>query len=416
MARVVPFQPYRYAPSAGPLADLLTQPYDKITPAMRGRYLARSPFNLVRVILGEPAPEDTEQHNVYTRAAVHLEDWIRAGILARDPAPGFYAYSQEFRDPDSGEWLTRRGFIGLGQLEDYSAGVVHRHERTLTSPKQDRMELLRHTRAQCELLFLLYQDPELIIDRMLVDAGRTPPEVEVEDEYSVVHRIWPVAQPERVAAISRLMADRRLIIADGHHRYETAVAFRDRNPALAGARFVPMTFVNMHSPGLRILATHRVIGGLDSFDAALFLERARSRWRVTPLDSPETLRSVFLDRRPGVIRLGIALDASAGLHLLETDRAAGQLDVSFLHSEILDGMLGIGAEAVRDERYLRYARGIDAALDQLAHPPAQIAFLLEPTTLDQVAEVSFSGGVMPQKSTDFYPKLLSGLAIHKMDC
>src|SRR5438876_394800 len=155
MAKIFPFAAYRYSETAGPLADLVTQPYDKISPAMRQRYLAQSPYNLVRLILGEPEASDTATSNVYTRAAQGFTDWIDGGILKRDEEPSLFAYFQEFRVPDTGEYLTRKGFIGLGQLEDYSAGVVYRHEQTLSGPKKDRLELLRHTRADFEQLFML---------------------------------------------------------------------------------------------------------------------------------------------------------------------------------------------------------------------------------------------------------------------
>jgi len=415
MAQVFPFRPYRYAPPAGAPENLLTQPYDKISLAMRARYLSLSPHNLVRAVLGERRAEDSAQDNVYTRAARHLEQWIDGGVLVQEAEPSFYAYFQEFVDPDSGQRLTRKGFIGLGELEPYSAGVVHRHEQTLTGPKQDRMELLQYTRAQFELLFLLYPDAEGAIDRVLDAAAEAAPEVALTDEYGAGHRLWRIARPGAVAQIQRLMADKKLIIADGHHRYETALTFRDAHPELTAARRAPFTFVNMHSPGLRILATHRLVSDIEGFDAAALLGRLRSRFRVETFASGAALKTVFGERRQERIRVGVALAGSPEVYLVECGRGAGQLDVTFLHQTILDGMLGIDEAAVREQRYLRYIRGIDAALEAVAQPPAQAAFLLESTTIEQVAEVSFSGGVMPQKSTDFYPKLLSGLTIYRFE-
>ncbi|MBZ5584329.1 MAG: DUF1015 domain-containing protein [Acidobacteriia bacterium] len=165
MARIFPFQPYRYAPKAGPLGNLVTQPYDKISAPMRSRYLSLSPYNLVRVILGERKADDTEADNVYTRAAAHLDEWIASGILAQDAEPGIFPYFQEFTDPETGERVVRKGFIALGAVEDYSAGVVFRHEQTLSGPKKDRLELLRATRAHCGQLFMLYPDPAGAVDR-----------------------------------------------------------------------------------------------------------------------------------------------------------------------------------------------------------------------------------------------------------
>ena len=182
MANIFPFQPYRYASQAGPLQNLVTQPYDKISPAMQRRYLEASPYNLVRVILGERRPLDNETDNVYTRAAGTMREWISSGVWARDAAPGMFAYFQEFVVPDTGERLVRKSFIALGQVEEYSAGIVFRHEQTLSGPKKDRMELLQHTHTHFEPIFMLYPDPSGAIDKLLDRAAASPPIAEVTDE------------------------------------------------------------------------------------------------------------------------------------------------------------------------------------------------------------------------------------------
>jgi uncharacterized protein (DUF1015 family) len=409
LARIYPFLPYRYSANAGPVENLVTQPYDKISPAMQARYLSLSPYNLVRLILGERFPADSDGENVYTRAASTLNAWIANGILERESAPSLYAYYQRFTVPDTGQTLERKGFIGLGALEEYSAGVVHRHEQTLSGPKKDRLELVRHTRAQFELLFLLYPDPDLTIDKILDAAVEGAQGVVIKDEYDAVHRLWRVSDPSAVRGIQESMADKKLLIADGHHRYETALAFRKENPGLADAASVPMTFVNMHSPGLEILATHRVVRGLPGFDPAGLLGKVQAQ-RLASLDE---LRRLFRVPAPDKIRIGIAL-RSGEIHLYERGRQPGELDVSVLHQHLLGSLLGISEEAVRDEKHIEYVRGLDAAYAKVREG-ADAAFLLEPTTMDQVAGVAFSGGVMPQKSTDFYPKLLSGLTIHKLE-
>jgi uncharacterized protein (DUF1015 family) len=409
LARIYPFQPYRFSPKAGAIENLVTQPYDKISADMRARYLSLSPYNLVRLILGERLASDSDRDNVYTRAAATLNAWIADGILERESQPSLYAYYQRFVVPDTGQTLDRKGFIGLGQLEDYSAGVVHRHEQTLSGPKKDRMELLRHTRAQFELLFLLYPDPELTIDKILDQAVADAPGVVVTDEYGAVHRMLKISDPATVRGIQESMADKKLLIADGHHRYETALAFRNENPGLADAGRVPMTFVNMHSPGLEILATHRVVRGLTGFDPSAFLGKLPCR----RLGSVDELRQLFRVPALSKIRIGIAL-GSGEICLYERDRKPGELDVNALHQQLLGGVLGISEEAVREEKYIEYVRGLDAAYAKVREG-ADAAFLLEPTTIQQVADVAFSGGVMPQKSTDFYPKLLSGFTIHKLE-
>jgi uncharacterized protein (DUF1015 family) len=413
MAKIFPFQPYRFAPKAGPLDSLVTQPYDKITPRMRARYLSLSPYNLVRVILGERFPLDSETGNVYTRAARYLNDWISSGILVQDPEPGLFACFQEFSCPDTGERLLRKGFIGLGAVEDYAEGTVHRHEETLSGPKMDRLELLRHTRAHAGQLFMLYPDPLGEIDRILDTVAQAAPPLEVVDEYQAIHRLWKISEPRLIAQIQQLMADKRLLIADGHHRYETALAFRNQNPDLEGARNVMMTFVNMHSPGLRILATHRVVHSLDRFDADAFLRAAGQRFHLTPLESLEALRRAWAEPRPEAIRIGVALSGS--LSLLDAAREPGALDVSFLHQAPLQNLLGLDEADIREQRHLRYLRGLDAAVEQVRSGSAQLAFLLQPVPVSEVARIAFAGGVLPQKSTDFYPKLLSGLTIYKLD-
>ena len=410
MANIFPFQAYRYTAEAGALQDLVTQPYDKISPEMQRRYLQASPYNLVRIILGERHESDSEGDNVYTRAAHNLEDWSSHGILARDPEPALFAYFQEFTMPDSGERLVRKGFIGLGAVEEYSAGVVHRHEQTLSGPKKDRLELLRHTHAHFGQLFMLYDDSAGDIDRVLDEAAQAAPTGAVTDEDGTLHSYWKIADAGRIARIRQFMSDKKLLIADGHHRYETALAFSRENPALAGADRVMMTFVNMHSPGLKILATHRLVSGVAGFDAGEFIRQAAAGFEVAQIPNADGLRRAWAES-PARAIIGAAI--ASRLYLIEARDAAGQLDVRILHERLLR-LLGIGEEAVRDEKNLRYVRGVDAALDAARTGAAQVAFLLKPVSVEEVARISFGGGVMPQKSTDFYPKLLSGLTIYKL--
>jgi uncharacterized protein (DUF1015 family) len=409
LAKIYPFQPFRYTEQAGPLGNVVTQPYDKISPAMRSRYLSLSPHNLVRVILGERMAEDSGSDNVYTRAARYLDDWIARGVLAQDREAGIFPYFQEFTVPDTGERLVRKGFIALGAVEDYSAGVVHRHEQTLSGPKKDRLELLRHTHAHCGQLFMLYPDPAGSIDALLDEAAAVAPIADVTDEYGAVHRVWRMADAARV---QQLMTDKKLLIADGHHRYETALAFRNENPGLPGADRVMMTFVNMHSPGLKILATHRLVSGLDADGLTdRFLRAAAAGFQVEEIGSLDSLKRAW-DEGEGRSIIGAAIGDR--LFLLEDRQARGELDVRVLHQRVLAKALGIGEEAVRDEKHLRYIRGLDAAVEEVRKGAAQIAFLLKPVSVEQVAATSFAGGVMPQKSTDFYPKLLSGLTIYRL--
>src|SRR5579862_7157616 len=257
MAEIFPFTAYRYNLDRVRLADVVTQPYDKITPAMQQAYAKSGPNNLIAVEKGLPGPNDSPSDNVYTRAAAALDGWIRGGILVRDTAPGIYIYSQEYTVPGTSQRRTRKGFIALGRIEDYSAGVVFRHEQTLAGPKADRMALLRQTRTHTGQLFMLYTDAERRLATLLDAASRPPAPAEARDEYDVVHRLWPVFDRETILQVVREMAPRKLVIADGHHRYETARAYRDECRAQSGRydrdapyEKVMMTFFDAHGEGL----------------------------------------------------------------------------------------------------------------------------------------------------------------------
>jgi len=412
LATVKPFQPYRYSPKAGDPAKLVTQPYDKINPEMQAKYLAQSPHNLVRIILGERHASDDDSDNVYTRGAQYLSNWIRVGILVQDTAPAFYAYFQEFEVPDSGERLTRKGFIGLGKVEDYSAGIVYRHEQTLSGPKKDRLQVLRHTRAHFGQIFMLYPDREGAVDSELDAAAQSKPVFDVIDEYGARHTLYAIIDPPRIAHIEQLMAPMRLLIADGHHRYETALNYRNEKPADPAAKFVMMTMVNMYSPGLRILATHRVMRNMEGFSAQALLAKAAGNWSVAAFDSPTAVKQAMNTPAPDSVRIGVV--TVSGVWLLTRPRKTDEMDVPVLHHEIIGEWLGISEDAVREEKYIKYVRGIDAATVEVREKGAQVAFLLDPTPIDDMARIAFNGGVMPQKSTDFYPKLLTGVTIYKL--
>jgi uncharacterized protein (DUF1015 family) len=217
---------------------------------------------------------------VYTRAATYFQQWITEGLMVKEDAPSFYAYFQQFEVPDSGESLTRKGFIGLGRVEDYRKAIVHRHEQTLSGPKKDRRQVLEHTRAHFGQIFMLYPDPECRIDALLDEAAKSAPTATVNDEYGTIHTLYRISDPAQIQEIQALMADKKLLIADGHHRYETALAYANDHPELKDAQYVMMTFVNMHSPGLRILATHRVLTDLPNFNQDEFFRKAGEKFSI----------------------------------------------------------------------------------------------------------------------------------------
>src|SRR6202046_1612828 len=277
MAEVHPFRALRYDTNRVKLADVLTQPYDKITPLMQERYYATSPYNLIAIEKGKSFPDDTSENNVYTRAAQKINEWMAQRSLAQDQGLCMYVYSQEYMVPSTHTRKVRIGFIALGRLEDYEAKIVFPHERTLSAPKADRIELLRHTHVQTGQLFMLYDDAPRQIDTYLEETARTPTPLELHDEFEVTHRLWPVTDAAFIRRIQAAMADKKIIIADGHHRYETALNFRNENRGrlgkidpLAAHEFAMMTFINTHSRGLTILPTHRLIRNVANFDFQRF--------------------------------------------------------------------------------------------------------------------------------------------------
>ena len=433
MATILPFRALRYNPARVNLTNVVTQPYDKITAEMQERYYAASPHNLVRIILGKREPGDNGQ-NVYTRAAAAFAQWRQDDIFVQDPEPTFYAYAQEFAVPGvPGKRLERRGFIGLGQLEPYDTGVVYRHERTHSGPKIDRLNLLRATRAHFGQLFMLYTDPAGEIDDTLAKVVRYPAEVEVCDEYGVQHRLWPV--PGMVDFIRRRMETTKLLIADGHHRYETALNYQrerreqDADAPAAGEApydYVMMTFINMYAEGLVILPTHRVIAGLENFREEQFLESARVFFEVESVDVNNAAEAAALLQSAGNQGPALLAVTQDGNYLLrarqaEVEQALAELsphqrglDVVILHKLGLELVLGISEDAIREQRYISYIRDAEEAVARV-RDGANIAFLMNSVRMDQVRDTAFAGEVLPQKSTDFYPKLLSGLTIYALE-
>ncbi len=444
MADIHPFRALRYDSKLVSPAQVVTQPYDKITPALQDRYYAASPHNLVRIILGRREENDNAVSNVYSRAAAYFRDWRQQGILRQDSRPTIYAYSQRFTLPgstvsSSKQEMERRGFIALGRIEDYSAGVVFRHEQTLAKPKADRLDLLRATRAHFGQIFMLYEDSGQVES---LQPTNSDPEISVADEYGVVHRVWPISDPDVIQSIRAAMSDKKLIIADGHHRYETALTYRNERRAAdsswsasgsgsAPYEFVMMTFVNMNSPSLLILPTHRVVHSLASFSEETFRSSARAFFDIdeidAALDAPRAATMLRESGRAGTSILAVTANRAfllhhpnpntpqifAGFSLRQQD-----LDVVQLHKCLLEKVLNLSEESIRNQENISYVRDAGEALAQVrgtSGARANIAFLMNPCRMAQVRDIAFAGEVMPQKSTDFYPKLLSGLTVYALD-
>jgi len=443
MAVISPFRAWRYAPEKVSLPEVVTQPYDKINPAMQEGYYQASPYNLVRIILGKRLASDTPAENVYTRATATFRRWRGTGVLRQDSAASIYRYSQRFAVPGSQAIGERRGFIALGRLEDYSSGVVFRHEQTLAKPKADRLDLLRATRAHFGQIFMLYSGAGKVeaaldsVSRNAPDIDPTnidAPIIEVTDEYGVVHRVWKVSDAEAINSVQEEMRDQKLIIADGHHRYETALAYRDeRRKTKAGGESGPfdyamMTFVDMDRPGLVILPTHRAAFGLPNEKIDGFSKDVRRFFNVEEVDAGiDGARAVVLLAHAGVAGTALLVVTRERAFLLHTPKAVGTtlfgnlslrqqtLDVVQLHKCVLENCLGISEEAIRNQENVSYFRDADEAIAEVRNGKIQAAFLMNPVRMQQVRDIAFAGEVLPQKSTDFYPKLLSGLTVYALE-
>ncbi len=440
MAEIRPFRALHYNPAkVGELSEVITQPYDKISPEMQEEYYGRSPYNLVRIIRAKKADQDSPPADVYSGAAENFKRWIETRILTSESEPALYPYYQEYGLPDQRSVRKeRRGFIGLCLLEDYPARVVHRHEETLSGPKADRMELLKRTRAHFGQVFFLYSDPEGTVEAALASESQSKPWEEVRDEYDSRHCVWRVTDPTLIERVILAMRGKKLIIADGHHRYETALAYRNLRRAESGdtepAEYVMATFIRMETDGLTILPTHRVVCGLPEFDWSAFKAEGQNifDWQDLP-PSPALsndgaeLRKILVQEggkratlaayagkgKLAVLLLRQEFDLARALpNLSETER---RLDVIVLHRLLIERALGIDPRAVREERNLRYVRSLSDAVGEVDSGKAEICFLLNATPIEAVRDIAFAGQVMPQKSTDFFPKLLSGLTIYWLD-
>ena len=435
MAEIIPFKALRYDPQSVKLEDVVTQPYDKITPEMQSRYYDLSPNNLVRIILGKPGETDNRNFNVYTRAAEYLHDWRSDGILKQDPEPGFYFYAQTFTVPGTRDLAERRGLICLGRIQDYSDAIVYRHEQTLSKPREDRLNLLRATKAHFGQIFMLYTDPAAQVEKLLAKRTEDDPDISLLDEYEVLHRVWRITDPALISALQEHFRDKKLLIADGHHRYETSLAYRDERRAQGGSapdrnapyEFVMMTLIPMESRGLVILPTHRIVHGLPSFDREHMLEGAKRFFDIDRIDLRSESRSATtLLGEAGEFGTAFVAVTRQGPYLLKAKKRAveealsgvserqRELDVVQLHKLMLERILGISEEAIRNQEHVKYERDAFEAISWVRQG-ANVAFLMNPVKIEQVSDLAFHGQVLPQKSTDFYPKLLSGLTIYALE-
>jgi len=421
VATVRPFQGILYDPQRVELSRVVAPPYDVISPADQRRYYQQDPHNVVRLIAGEVHPTDTPEDNKYTRAAGFFRQWLAEGVLHRESSPGLYVYSHRFVDPISGKARERRGILGVVELEPFGRGVLP-HEQTHARAKADRLSLTRAVVANLSPVFALYEDPHSAVSPIIAPAMAQSPRVAITGEDGDRHSVWSVGDPARLHELGEVFRTSRLYIADGHHRYETALNFRNKQrvdhpeaPPDAAFNYVLMLLVDVADPGLTILPTHRLLHDFERFDPAL-VDRLGRRHRVNPHRDRAGLLAAMQEPTPGH-RIGIALTkayVTVDFAPAEPADPVSRLDGSFLHNEILLRELGLEPAELESERYLSYSRDVGALLDRVEAGAGQAAFLLRPPAVSDVVEVARAGQVMPQKSTYFYPKPASGIIFNPL--
>ncbi len=417
MAELKPLHALHYDPrTAGPIADLVSPPYDVIDADQRRALVARSAFNAVEVDL--PEGEDR-----YEKAAALLEAWRLEGVVVADPEPAIWAMTQDYTGPD-GARRTRQGFFARVRVEDYGPGRIRPHERTHPGPKEDRLRLTRATRANLSPIFSLYSDPHGTAWQALAPHTGGDPWAEVTDPDGTTHRLWRVGDPAAVAAAIAALADTELLIADGHHRYETARVYADEIGGEGPHRYVLMCLVALEDPGLTVFPTHRLAKGLDSAHQESLADAIRRDFEIErvergdlappPTDGPLTLG--YIDSHLKIpFRLTLKSQDIADAVLADMPPAYRRLDAGVLEALLLKGALGITDDDISHLRDFGYARDLDQALAEIDSAAYDVAFLLRPTPIQQVRDVAAAGQSMPPKSTYFFPKVLTGLLFNPLE-
>jgi len=440
MVKVFPFKGITYNTKAlkKQLAKLFAPPYDVISPEEQEALYQANDFNYIRVILGKEFPEDGEYNNKYIRAAAFLDGWLRHNILLQDEKPCLYVYEQVFHH--DGKKYSRLGFIGLLRLEDIGKGKVYPHEETYPKAKLDRLQIMRATSANLESIFSLYSDEKSRIFKLLKAFMRRKPFIEVKDKKNVVHRLWKIDRKPAITKIIKEMKEKVAFIADGHHRYEAAIRFKNENK-LKNTKFsedesynhIMMYFTAVEDAGLLILPIHRVVHNLNYFESERLLPQLEEFFEVIPYKAAKktaakTLKKLLKD----MAKIGKEQHAF-GLYLgnyryyllklkdekiIETlapeekPKTWKKLDVTVLRSTVLDTILNIPHESGDDK--ISYTNNAEEAVNMVDNKGCQLAFFLNPTKIEEIVSIASKLEKMPHKSTFFYPKLLSGLVLNKI--
>jgi len=441
MAKITPFRGVLYNQAkAGPIHELVCPPYDIISPAAREELYRKSPHNVVRLEFGLESPADTETDNRYTRAAAFLDEWFKKDILRRSEKPALYLYEMEYTLTKATRKL--RGFICLVKLEDYDSGVIKPHETTLSGPKTDRLNLLRACKAGFSQIYSLFSDPQGKISELLAGVTNRP-EQEVKDDDAVVHRLWSLSDKNRIDAIVQELADKPLFIADGHHRYDTALNYRNEQRKAAGTftgeepyNYTAMFLARLEDRGITILPAHRALFNLTDFTPRQFEEDLKQYFTIERIDfnkkseakDLETVLDTMAHRAAQAHVFGmrvkgehsyylLTLRSEADMDALLPDRSAAyrKLDVSILHHLIIDKLLGIKMETHKLGLNIEYLKDADEADKRVHDGTAEVVFFMNPTKVSDVKDVASAGERMPQKATYFYPKLITGLVMHTLE-
>jgi uncharacterized protein (DUF1015 family) len=425
MARIKAFNGTRYSESAGKLEELCCPPYDIISEEGRQALLAANPHNIIRLELPRSYKDGTENEDTqsYTEAGKVVKDWVASGILADDANENIYVY--EFGWEHEGVRRAVKGFVALVELAEFAEGIVLPHEETLSKAKTDRFNLMTATGCNFSQVYSLYSDKSNALQDVLESATREPAASAFTDADGVTHKLWLISDAAAIAKIAELMADKQVFIADGHHRYETALKYSKENSG-GSSGFVPMMLVSMDNPALLVLPTHRLVRDLSDFDCAAIAEKCREYFYLkeglTRADALEKLNEAydkslhaFVLYAGGSYAVMILKDkATMEAILPDTHESLRKLDVSVLHSLVLERLFGIDKANMAAQTNLTYVKAADDAIAAVDSGAANCCFLLNPTRVSEISDVALSGGKMPQKSTYFYPKLTTGLVINRI--
>lgn len=426
MAEIKGYKGLRFnCEKAGKIEELVCPPYDIISDQQREEYIKTNPHNIIRLEL--PKGDDK-----YNKAAEILKDWLEKGILVKEDKPAIYIYEEEFTA--YGERKAIKGIICRVKLEEFSKGIILPHEFTLSKAKEDRLNLMKATNCNFSQIYSLYMDGGKNTLGKIDSLSKSEPDIQLQDNDNVTHRMWIIKDEKAIADICSDFTDRKLYIADGHHRYETALNYRNylREQGLAkegdACDYQMMMLVDMEHPGLVVFPTHRLVRNLDSFNAERVIDGCKEYFDVTEHSDINTIESTLMELYNqgkkayafycggSSYKLLVLKDTNIIKKLLpNASTATQQLDVTILHTLILEKIFGIDAENMAKQINLTYTKIFDEAISPVQQGNSQCAFILNPTRVSEIREVASNGEKMPQKSTYFYPKMITGLVMNQLE-